>query len=116
MTAWPYAPAGPIQPPYRGYPKTPGAATAALVLGIVSLPACCCWPVGLVCGILAIVFGGWVARDIAAGLIEPAAESKAKAGRTCGIIGVVLAILMLILGIINLIASGGRMHFGNLRF
>jgi hypothetical protein len=97
--------------PYGAYPKPSGSATASLVLGILSLPSCCCWPVGLVCAILAIVFGGWAARDIAAGLIDPAAEGKAKAGRICGIIGLILAIIMLVCGIINLATGGFRTHY-----
>jgi hypothetical protein len=78
-----------------------------MILGIASLvPGCCCWPAGLICAILAIVYAGWTARDIAAGLIDPAAAGKATAGKICGIIGLVLAVLGVIWMIFSL-ATGG---------
>ncbi|MDP8936421.1 MAG: hypothetical protein M3O23_01580 [Actinomycetota bacterium] len=70
-------------PPPPGYGPGPARseskATAALVLGIVSL----FFNFFLVPGILAIVWGGR----------ERQYDSKAKAGYICGIIGTVLSVL-----------------------
>lgn len=94
----PYMQAGPL-PPASG-------AGAAMVLGIISLVFCCCWPVGLICSILAIVFSNKAIREIDGGLADPADRGKANAGRICGIIGLVLGILVAIGSLINL-ATGG---------
>lgn len=83
---------GPMPPPAYGTQAAPRAnskATAALVLGIVSLFL----NVLLVPGILAIVWGGK----------ERQYDSKAKAGFILGIIGTVLSVL----GIVYLVSSAG---------
>jgi len=114
---WPYAPPGPMPSPYGPYAKPPGTATAAMVLGILSLaPGCCCWPAGLICAILAIVYAGWTTRDIAAGLMDPALAAKASAGRICGIVGLGLAILGVIWMIFNLATGGLRSSLYNFRW
>jgi len=103
----PYAPQGPYAPP----PLPSGNATAGLVLGIISIIAgvfCCC-PImplaGLICSVLAIVFGGKGLSDIASGVADPASAGRASAGRICGIIGLILGAISLILGIVQIASS-----------
>lgn len=80
--------AGPV-PDQQG--KTPGKATASLVLGIVGLLIC-----PLVCSVLAIIFGQRAKREIAAnpGL---GGAGIAQAGFILGIVGLVFGILFAIL-------------------
>lgn len=97
------------QPPFNQFGGMPQQslpnATIALVLGILSIPGCCCYGIlGLILGIIA-----WVLAkgDINKFYQYPGAYSEsslknAKAGKVCGIIGTVLGaiyIIMLIIGI-----------------
>jgi len=92
--------------PYGGPQKPSGNATAALTLGIVSLVGgCCCWPAGLICSILAIVFASKAMSEIASGVADPASAGKANAGRICGIISLILCAISVIYWIIR-IGSG----------
>lgn len=83
--------------------------TIALVLGIISIPGCCCYGVlGLILGIIAWILGG---KDIKQYALNPGAYSlpsykNAKAGKICGIIGVVLSALYLIFIIAFIIFFG----------
>lgn len=94
-------------------PQQPVAnSTAALVLGIISIVTC--WLYGIVaiiCGIIAIVLGNKAVQEFNA---NPAAYTKAsfnnaKAGKVCGIVGLCLGALYLILIIagVGLLASKG---------
>jgi len=68
-----------------------GWATASLILGIGSLVTC--WAYGIVpiaAGILAIHFCSKAMAAVAAGKASPRSAGSAGAGRTCGIIGIVL--------------------------
>lgn len=72
--------------------------TVALVLGILSIPACCCYGFGLIFGIIAWVLAG---KDIKQYNLNPGAYSlssfkNTKAGKICGIIGVILSALYII--------------------
>ena len=78
-----------------------GKATAALVLGIVSIPGCMCYGIpSLVCGVLAIVFGSVAKREIREGRMPASAMGKARAGVICGIVGVVLTACLPLLGLL----------------
>lgn len=74
-------------------------ATAALVLGIISIPTCFCWGIiGLVCGIICLVLAGKAMNLYKA---NPSAYTMSsfnnlKAGKVCGIIGLCLSALYLI--------------------
>lgn len=90
------------QPPYNqpygqpGYGPVPGKgkATAALVLGIVSVVFAFLSPiVGLICGIIAIVMSNKARNE---GYIGGAQ----KAGKILGIVGLVICIIMFVLGIV----------------
>lgn len=88
------------QPAYGAAVKPPantGKATGALVCGIAAIAICFLVPiigapVGLILGIVAIVLGGSFIKQFGP-------FGRAKAGRICGIIGVVLSTLSLVLAI-----------------
>ena len=50
--------------------------------------------------------------DIDAGLVDPAAAGRARAGKICGIIGLILSVLAAILSIINLTTGTLPYRFG----
>ncbi|WP_443944580.1 CCC motif membrane protein [Pedobacter sp. AW1-32] len=93
----------PFQPapfaPFGGGQQNLPNATIALVLGILSIPACCCYGIfGLILGVIAWVLGG---KDSKQYVLNPnqyslSSYKNAKAGKVCGIIGVILSALYLI--------------------
>jgi M penetrans paralogue family 26 len=92
-----------------GSQKLPNA-TTVLVLGILSIPLCCCIDgiVGLTLGIIALVLAK---KDLTLfetnpGMYDPKSLSNLKGGRICAIIGVVFSSLMIIFAIF-LIATIG---------
>lgn len=99
------------QPPYPsgpgygwgGMPQPPrdGMGIASLVLGIVSVVIFCLWPVALVTGALAVIFGAISRSRASKGLASN--PGQALAGLICGAVGVVLAAGLLAL----LIAAPG---------
>ena len=87
------APAAPLRP-HRG--------VVILVLGILGIVVC------FICGIIAWVMGNNDIREIDAGLMDPSGRGMTQAGKICGMISVILAIVglavpCLILGIIFII-------------
>ncbi len=76
-----------------------GKATAALVLGIVSLIGICVPIAGIICGIIAIVLASMAKK-------EGAVNGKQKAGLILGIIGIVISIVMWIVNAVILAGSG----------
>ncbi|MGW1955534.1 hypothetical protein ACWCPI_22760 [Streptomyces sp. NPDC001920] len=114
----PIGPEGPGQIPYgypggQGYPPGPpnaggyygwpglqplpnnGMGTAGLVLGIISAVIFCLWPVAIVVGILALIFG--TIGRVKASRGEATNPGQALAGIICGAAGVVLGLGMLAL-------------------
>jgi hypothetical protein len=93
-------PGGP-QPPYAGPYGWPGVqpvpsngmGTASLVLGILGALFFLLWPIALVLGILAIIFGA-VGRA-KAGRGEATNPGVALAGLICGAAGIVLALVFI---------------------
>lgn len=86
-------------------------ATAALVLGILSIVGCCCYAIpGLVMGIIGMVLAK---KSIAEYEANPdnyteGSYKNAKAGKICALIGVILSaiyVLILIVYVAVLIAS-----------
>ncbi len=76
--------------------QTQGKAVASLVLGICSIPGCFMYGIpGIVCGILAIVYAKKAEVAIQLGEAPVTSQGFAKAGRTCGWIGLILSILYL---------------------
>ncbi|MFJ7074419.1 DUF4190 domain-containing protein [Streptomyces sp. NPDC098781] len=110
----PIAPDGPGQVPY-GYPGGPGypspggyygwpgmqampsngMGTAGLVLGIISAVIFCLWPVAIVVGVLAVIFGAIGRAKARRG--EATNPGQALAGIICGVAGVVLGLGMVAL-------------------
>lgn len=99
-----------------------GNATASMVLGISSIAVsvlgmCCCGPVGVLsvaAGIVAVILARRVDDELASGRTGPASEPRAKAGKICGIIGIVLgglALVLLVLGLLLNIGMAGRQMF-----
>ena len=90
---------GAPQPPYGGGQpaKNSGKAITSLVTGIISIPGICCWPVGLILGVLGIVFGVLSRKEIAASNGQQKGDGMALAGIICGAVAIVLIALVLIL-------------------
>lgn len=96
------------QSPMGMMPALPNA-TAALVLGIISIPTCICYGIpGMACGIIAIILGGKAVKLHKAnpGMYNPSSFNNANAGRICGIIGVILSALFLVYLVLVLIVYG----------
>lgn len=84
-------------------------ATAALVLGIISIPTCICYGIpGMACGIIAIILGSKAVKLYKAnpGMYNPSSYNNANAGKVCGIIGVILSALFLLYIVLVLIVYG----------
>ena len=89
----------PPQQPPMGYGQTGGAmrphrGTAVLVLGILGIVLC------YICGIIAWVMGNADLRDMEAGRMDPGGLGVTKAGKICGIISVILAIIGIAISIL----------------
>ena len=76
-----------------------GKATAALVLGIISLIGICIPIAGIICGSIAIVLAVLAKK-------EGSTDGKQKAGMILGIIGIVISIIMWIVNAVILAGSG----------
>ncbi|MFD8934006.1 hypothetical protein ACFV0R_01890 [Streptomyces sp. NPDC059578] len=83
----PYAPG----PGWRAFPPPPNNSfgLTAQILGIVSLGVWL-WPVTLVTGVLALVYGGLARSRVAKGLSTN--PGQARAGMICGAVGLLLAV------------------------
>ncbi|MFZ4056782.1 MAG: CCC motif membrane protein [Ferruginibacter sp.] len=84
-------------------------ATAALVLGILSIVGSFCYGiVGLICGIIGLVLANKDRKLYQASpdLYSASSYSSSNAGRTCSIIGIILSSLMFVIIIIYLIFIG----------
>ncbi len=81
----------PPQPPTPGYAEQqylrPHRGVAVLVLGILGLVIC------FICGIIAWVMGNNDLREIDAGHMDPGGRGLTLAGKICGMISVILAIV-----------------------
>ena len=70
-----------------------------LTLGILGLVVC------FICGIIAWVMGNKDLQEMDRGLMDPAGKGLTQAGRICGIVSVVLAILGTLVFIIVTLAT-----------
>ena len=87
-------------------------ATAALVLGIISIPTCICYGIiGLACGIIALILAGKAKKlyDENPSLYTIGSFKNMQAGKVCGIIGVSLSSLYLIYVIVVLAFFGSAL-------
>ena len=84
-------------------------ATAALVLGIISIVGAFCYGiVGVICGIIGLVLANKDRKLYQATpeLYTPSSYSSLNAGRTCSIIGLILGGLFLLLMIFYFVFFG----------
>jgi sugar phosphate permease len=80
--------------------------TAVLVLGILSIPGCCLYGLGLILGIVALVLAG---KDTALNATNPDGfdgYSNVKTGKILAIIGIVLSVLYLVFCIAFIVMFG----------
>jgi len=85
--------------------KLPNA-NAVLILGILSIPTCCCYGLGLILGIVALVLAK---KDMAAYRAQPSLYtnySNLNTGRILAIIGVALSAIYLVM-VIYMLATVG---------
>ncbi|QES46263.1 hypothetical protein DEJ49_26885 [Streptomyces venezuelae] len=87
---------------YPGYgwaamPMAPanGMGVTALVLGIIAAAGFCLWPLAIVLGILAVVFGAVGRGKARRG--EATNAGQALAGIICGAVGIVLGVALLVI-------------------
>ncbi|MFF5755252.1 DUF4190 domain-containing protein [Streptomyces longwoodensis] len=108
-------PGGPGFPPPHGYSAGPGApvpygwpgmlppsngmGTAALVCGIVSAVGFCLWPLAIVLGVLAVIFGVMGRAKAARG--EATNPGHALAGIICGAAGLISAVGVVLLLVLS---------------
>lgn len=79
--------------------KLPNA-TLILVLGILSIPTCCCYGViGLILGVTAIILANKASKVYAENPEAYTGYQNVKTGKILGIIGIVLAVLYIIFSI-----------------
>ena len=104
--------------PVTQQPLTPHRGTVILVLGIVGLVipllcSCCCGILsiaGCICGIIAWVMANKDLKEMDAGTMDPTGRGTTQAGKICGIISVILAIVMFIISLLFL-GFIGLSHF-----
>jgi hypothetical protein len=104
--------------PVSQQPLAPHRGAAILVLGIVGLVvgllgSFCCGIFGIagcICGIIAWVMANKDLREMAAGRMDPAGRGTTQAGKICGIISVILAIVVFIISML-FIGFVGLFHF-----
>lgn len=78
-------------------PQGKGKAIAALVLGIVAIVfACCCTYIGIICGVLAVIFGILEIKKNGEG------KAMAIAGTICGGIGALVGLVTTIINFVNI--------------
>ncbi|PJN09859.1 hypothetical protein CG723_21475 [Streptomyces sp. CB01635] len=82
-----------------------GMGVAALTLGIISAAAFILWPIAIIVGVLAIIFGAIGRAKASRG--EATNRGQALAGLICGIAGLVLALVMMFFVIASSDSSSG---------
>jgi len=96
-------------PTYQAQPvatRGSGMATAALVLGILALVTCFTVWGGVLLGLLAIILGGIAVRRANRG--EGFGRGRAIAGIVTGLIGLVLAVVLVAVGVSILNSPAGK--------
>ncbi|MEU6991373.1 DUF4190 domain-containing protein [Streptomyces sp. NPDC046465] len=101
-TGYPGHPGGQGGPGY-GWPAMPmapanGMGVSALVLGIIAAAGFCLWPLAIVLGILAVIFGAVGRGKARRG--EATNGGQALAGIICGAAGIVLGVALLVILIV----------------
>jgi hypothetical protein len=86
----------------------PHRGTLILVLGILGLVVC-----GVFTAIPAWIMGSNDLKEMDAGTMDPSGRGPTKAGKICGIIGVILSIVFAVIGAIatmGVMAAAARGH------
>ena len=99
------APMGSGGGPGGGRPHRGGMILTFGILGIVL--SCCI--VGLIFGIVAWVMGNGDLKSMQAGQMDSSGEGMTNAGKICGIIGVALAIINVIVNILYVVFVGAAL-------
>lgn len=86
--------------------KSNGKAVASLVTGIVSIVLCWVPLIGLVCGVLGLVFYAKAKKALEAGEALPNSKGMYTAGMITGIIGLVFSFFYTIAWVIVMLAVG----------
>lgn len=82
------------QPPLKAH-----RGGAVLALGILGLVVC------FILGVIAWVMGNNDLREMDVGVMDPAGRSMTQAGRICGIVSVVFALVPLCIGLLALLVA-----------
>ena len=107
MTDTPQPPAQAAAPAPAAGGLAPHRGTLVLILGIMGLVMNCC----MIPGILAWVFGKKDLAEMAAGRMDPSGQGLTNAGKICGMIGTILAIVIIIIYIILLAVGAATFTF-----
>lgn len=83
--------------PVTQKPLAPHRGVLILILGILSIFCC------LICGIVAWVMGNNDLRQMTAGTMDPSGRGLTNAGKICGIVGIAIQIVGIVLLVIWLI-------------
>jgi energy-converting hydrogenase Eha subunit C len=98
-------------PPMMGAGPQPGGmnglAIASMITGILSIPGCCCWPVGAALAVTACILGIIGLMKIKASNGAQRGGGMAIAGIVCGGIGLILMLLALLTTIDDALKSRG---------
>jgi len=94
-----------VPPGQPQMPLKPHRGVLILVLGILGIVCC------FILGIIAWVMGNNDLKEIAAGRMDPSGQGLTQAGKICGIVGVILWIIYVVVNIIILLLGGGLMFF-----
>jgi hypothetical protein len=78
----------------------PHRGTTILVLGILGLVCC------FICGIIAWVMGNTDIKSMNSGMMDPSGRGLTQAGKICGIISVVLAIVGIVIWLLAAVLGG----------
>ncbi|MHC4159934.1 MAG: hypothetical protein ACYSSO_12740 [Planctomycetota bacterium] len=86
--------------PVAQQPLAPHRGVVVLVLGILGLVVC------FICGIIAWVMGNNDLKQMAAGTMDPSGEGLTKAGKICGMISCILAIIGIVIWLLVVVLMG----------
>jgi hypothetical protein len=84
------------------YGLQPNRGTTVLVLGILSIVIHCAG-IGIILGSIALVMGNNDLRAMAGGAMDRSGEGITRGGKICGIIGICLGSLSLVLSILYML-------------
>ena len=82
--------------PVTQQPLRPHRGVLILVLGILSIVCC------FICGIIAWVMANKDLKELAAGTMDPAGLGLTKAGKICGLVGIVVQLAWLVLQLLGI--------------